>query len=816
MGKLQKKIIVVLVSLMAAALFMLPSCGKDEKSNNGEPLATVGAIAQVDGSYDIFSLRSSCWAAGGPGTPLFRGDRIWVEPGSSILVLMSSGARLRAKENCRFTVDSTGGNESGITIYRGELIMFADSKGEVTTIASPEVTVVPAEKSAGENSLSITVDPGGRSVVDVYEGGAALKTEEGSLKAKSPRRYEVLTGEPATVDDQSQISRKPDEDNSKFVNMLMQPYYPDEGKREEMEEEAVLQVKGGTQEPWPYTTLAQIMIDRRELDEATAVLITVLEIDSHNPAALMARGNVELLQGRWSEAEDTFMNARRSDRESIGPPLGVAMAYLGTGDLAGAEKWFKEVLNAEPEEVRALTGLGIVRILGNKPDEASIDLEKVMALDKNNSIANMGMALIELMRGDGSAAAGHLGAAVDADPKNYEAWTSLGILDMKLGETSRAEASFRRLVGSEIGLYMSYGYQNHGMLDWMGGKVDDALEKWTKALDLQQERCPVKVDKGIAYLASGMYSAAVDQFVGLVSADTVDWYPHRLLGEAYLFDGMYTEAISESDSAVQLNGLDWSSKLILGMGFLGSGNTGTGAREVKQARKKFSDASTSADEHFLLGYSYELEEKHKASLEEYRKAQELFPSDGRYYYRAGLALLALDEQEEAEKEFRKALDAGSSHTRAAVELARLKADGGDIEGATREIESAIRNDGDNVELQIEVAAYLAGQENYDDAIDHLEEAKGIEGLDPATIAELSVLEGNLRDESKDYPEAVTLYETALALDPGRGDAWYYLAVDLERSGRGEEALNAYRQAYVLCADKAQWKELYRKAAEKLQ
>ncbi|MBN1289359.1 MAG: tetratricopeptide repeat protein [Actinobacteria bacterium] len=815
MRKLRGLMKVAVVSVLTAALVVLPSCGREEKERSEVSSAAAGVVVQVDGTFDIFSLSSNCWAVGGPGTPLFKSDRIWVEPGSSIMVLMSSGARLRANENSRFTVDTTGDEESGITVSRGELVLLTDSQGEKITVTSPEVTVVPAAKSAGGNSVSVTVEPGGRSIVDVYEGGAALKTGDGSLKAKSSRRYEVFAGEQPTADDQATTVRKPEENNSEFVDMLMQPYYQDEGKREEIEEEAVLQVKDGTQESWPYNALAQVMIDRRELDKAIGVLITVLEIDSHNPTALIARGNIELLQGKWGEAEDSFMNARRSDRKSIGPPLGIAQAFLGMGDLAGAEKWFKEVLNAEPEEVHALTGLGIVRILENKLDDASRDLEQVMALDPGNGTANMGMAVIELVRGDAAAAAGCMEAVVEEDPGKYETWTSLGMLEMKLGNTGRAEAAFRRLVGSEIGEYMSYGYQNHGVLDWMGGKVDDALEKWTKSVDLVSGRRPVMADIGIAYLAKAQFAAAGDQFAGLISMDALDWYPHRLLGEAFLYRGMYTEAIGECDSAVRDNGLDWSSKLMLGMSFLKSGNAGTGAREMKKARKNVTGGLTSADERYLLGYSYELEERFEAALEEYRKAQELFPEDGRYYYRAGLALAALGKKEDAEKEFRKALDAGLPYIPAAVELSRLMADAGDIEGATREIEAAIRRDGGNIELRIEVAAYLAGQEDYDGAIDHLEEARGVGGLDPATVAGLSVLEGSLRDDIKDYREAARLYETAVALDPARGDAWYYLAEGFERSGRVEEANGAYRQSYALCAQRPEWHELYEKAAARL-
>lgn len=815
MKRLYKEIRIAVVVVLSLSLFLLPSCGKKKKVETDIKLPVMGVVIQTVGEYDVFPLDSNCWIAGGPGMPLFNGDRVWVEPDSNISVVTPEGARFRVNPNSSLVLSSLGEAESGITLFRGGLDMFADSADEQLTVTSPAVTVIPDKSSAGENSFAISVDPAGTSTVEIFEGSATLETETETARGKSSQRYDVSVGEPPRLDETAETAGAPEENNSSFVKMLIPNYYPDEGKREEVLEKAVDLVESGSQETWPYTTVAQVLIDRRELDEAAGVLVAVLAIDPHEGMALLARGNIELLQGRWNEARDTFVNARRSDKRTIGPPLGIAHACMGMGDLPAAEKWYKEVLNIEPEEPSALTGLAVVKILESDFNEAALDLRKVLTFDKDDFAANRAMAVIELLGGNGSKALDYMNAAVASEPKSFETWTSIGVLQIKLGDPAGADAAFRRLIGSENGLYMSYGYQGQGAIDWRNGGVEKAFEKWAKALDLEKGRSPLDVDLGMAFQSEGMQEPARLQYSNLLSADPQDFYGYRLTAEVSMNMAMYDEAITECSLALGYNNLDWPSRLILGMSFFKSGNTDTGGSQMKQARKTMFEWEPAAGELFLAGYSYELSENFESALELYRKAQKLFPNEGYYYYRAGMALLGLSEEEEAEDEFRKALEAGHPYAPAAVEIARFKADEGDIEGATREIESAVKLDEDNVELRIKVVEYLREQEYYDAAIDHLAEAREIEGLDAATASELAVIEGNLRDETRDYPQAIELYREALALNPGRGDAWYFMAVDLEKTGKAPDAMEAYRQAHALCAANPQWQEYAQKAAEKL-
>lgn len=807
---------ITIAMLLACSTLLLSSCGEKKSDKKDARLEITGVVTQVIGEFDIFGLTTNCWVSGSQGTPIMNGDRIKVGPASTVSILLASGARFTAHASSHFQVIAAGMEKSRIALTLGEIWLCADGMESATEVFSSTVKVSPNEDYTPDNSLSVLVEPGGHTMVDVYKGGAILENKSGIVRGKSPGRYEASNGlSPMIVDAEYNRAGAPDENNSRFAVMQIEPFFSDEDKRDEIEEEALAQIEAGSQEPWSYAALAQVRVDRGEYDQAYEILDLVLEIDPYYEPALLARGKIELLNSKWREAESTFASAKRSAVNPVEALFGLAQSYLGLGDLASAGKWYKEMLNAEPEETRALTGLGIVNLLQLRLDEASTDFNQALEVESEYIPANIGLAMVELLEGDGIQAGRHLRIVLDKDPKFYEAWTLLGVLRIIQGNNSAAEAAFRRLEGSDDGWYMSVGYQNHGAVDWISGKAELALEKWIKSLDLKKERYPVKVNIGSADLSLGMFADAEEIFTRLSSLDPLDWYPHSLMGVTFFLAGSYDGAAGEAAYAVEYNGLDWPSKLIHGMSVIESGGEKAGNGEVRRGRADTGDWEPAALDHCLLGFSYEQEKDYPQALAEYRTAQELFPSQGYYYYRAGVVLALQGEEDEALEEFRLAVQSNEPYPKASIEIARIRAENGDLEKAVQEIESAVGRDKDNLDLRKAASEFLVGQKRYDDAARQLKQAVEIEGLEPVVLAELLILEGRVMDRKKNYREASLLYEEALEHDSSRGDAWYYLAVDLEKSRKAEQAIQAYQQAYLLCAQNPEWAELQQKAAEKL-
>jgi len=98
--------------------------------------------------------------------------------------------------------------------------------------------------------------------------------------------------------------------------------------------------------------------------------------------------------------------------------LAMAQESLSLGDLGGAAQAFAAILQAEPENVKALAGMARISLIGGQPEEARAVLELVPA-DKANDpeIAGVRAALELASEGVGDPAS--FARALEANPRDH-------------------------------------------------------------------------------------------------------------------------------------------------------------------------------------------------------------------------------------------------------------------------------------------------------------------------------------------------------------------------------------------------------------
>ncbi len=114
----------------------------------------------------------------------------------------------------------------------------------------------------------------------------------------------------------------------------------------------------------------------------------------------------------WDEALRYAMTAQMLAPTSAGPLVLLAEIDLGRGRVAQAEEGFAKALELKPDELSALTGA----------------------------------ARTARLRGDLSAARGHLEAATRVAPRDWRTWQNLGVLLMQSGEREAAEEALQRAI----------------------------------------------------------------------------------------------------------------------------------------------------------------------------------------------------------------------------------------------------------------------------------------------------------------------------------------------------------------------------------
>ena len=347
------------------------------------------------------------------------------------------------------------------------------------------------------------------------------------------------------------------------------------------------------------------------------------------------------------------------------------------------------------------------------------------------------------------------------------------------------------------------------------GDSKNAVADWTKAQELVADIPAVLENLGQAQLLAGDADAAATALTRAVSADPNDWRVHQLLARARLAQGSYAEAVAEAGTAAALVPMEWSAHLVLGLALDAAQNAAEGATEIDRALSLKPTGKLPAADHIMLADALTRQGKTPEALAEYRQAQLIDPRNGTYHRLAGEMLLAANRTKEALAELTKAVELAPSDMTARVELAKALYSSGHKEEAVKTLESAVAKDPNDPAPRVVLGSYLLDAGDVEGAVFQLEAARDAPDIKPDVLASVLVLMGNAGDRRQDFDAAVADYARAISSDPSRGDSWFYLAGDLERTGKPADARAAYANAAALCKDRAEWKKFYDQSQAKL-
>ena len=134
-----------------------------------------------------------------------------------------------------------------------------------------------------------------------------------------------------------------------------------------------------------------------------------------------------------------------------GPPeirvlLNEARAAFALKDLNTAATKYEAVLAHDPNNVTALSNMGVVRFKQGKIDDAEVILRKAVAQAPNDSPSRSLLGVIYFRKGRIEEAFSELTRAVALDPRNAEAHNYLGITLNEKGWQAAAEQEIRRAI----------------------------------------------------------------------------------------------------------------------------------------------------------------------------------------------------------------------------------------------------------------------------------------------------------------------------------------------------------------------------------
>jgi tetratricopeptide (TPR) repeat protein len=151
--------------------------------------------------------------------------------------------------------------------------------------------------------------------------------------------------------------------------------------------------------------------------------------------AAAARMNVE--QGKYRTAEKQYQTVLAKDPNNLDALSNLGVAYFRTGKIGSAESTLKKALTIAPEDDFVLTTLGIVHYRQSRFDEALKELRKAIELNPNSATAHNYLGITASQKGRQQEAEKEMLQAISKDPNYADAHFNLAVILVTTQPASR-------------------------------------------------------------------------------------------------------------------------------------------------------------------------------------------------------------------------------------------------------------------------------------------------------------------------------------------------------------------------------------------
>jgi adenylate cyclase len=197
-------------------------------------------------------------------------------------------------------------------------------------------------------------------------------------------------------------------------------------------------------------------------------------------------------------AKQTFEQALQRDPGSVGARVAVAtvlVQYIAFGwskspdqDKARAQQLLAEAIARDNGNAQAHRVMGILRRFQNRTDQSQIELEKGLALDRNNiaTVSELGWTLIA--QGRPEAAIPHFQKAIRLDPRSpflFLYYTGLGNCQLLLGHADAAVDALQRARAANPRIYFVHSFLAAALA--LRGDTDAAKAELAEFLKLKPQ-----------------------------------------------------------------------------------------------------------------------------------------------------------------------------------------------------------------------------------------------------------------------------------------------------------------------------------------
>ncbi len=217
------------------------------------------------------------------------------------------------------------------------------------------------------------------------------------------------------------------------------------------------------------------------------------------------------------------------------------------------------------------------------------------------------------------------------------------------------------------------------------GQYDDGIAQYEAALKADPTSNATRLNLALAYYKSARPVQAIPQLKRVVASDPEAKSAYLVLADCYLQTGQDQEVVALLKPRERMFGSDLAYAFLLGSAQLQSGDTAEGQKYVDRVF----GAGESGEAHLLMGIAHLGRQDYPAAKIELERAVRLNPRLPTAHSLYGRSLLALGEQDAAQRAFREELDFNINDFEANLQLGNIRKGSQRFDEASRYLERAM-------------------------------------------------------------------------------------------------------------------------------
>jgi tetratricopeptide (TPR) repeat protein len=224
-----------------------------------------------------------------------------------------------------------------------------------------------------------------------------------------------------------------------------------------------------------------------------------------------------LAGGDLNSASRIFRDILDANTNQIGALVGLAEVERRQGNISDAESHVRAAFKLAPENAEVQRAWARLRMLQNKPDEAEAALNKALRLEPDSYAAHKDLGDLYLQQRKFQQAVQVFRTAMKLSPSSAEAHLALATALAGAGKPPEAEKEFRAAVSLDP-RNAAYGYS---LALWYleTRRTGDAQRTFTELIGAHPKYAPAYVGRGDTYVVRGDDAKALEDYTAALSLE---------------------------------------------------------------------------------------------------------------------------------------------------------------------------------------------------------------------------------------------------------------------------------------------------------